>query len=264
MHNFKLVNNILQISKDAGEEILSIYKSGAFEIESKNDSSPLTKADKVSNEIICESLKKLNPDIPIISEENCDVTFSERVNWERYWLIDPLDGTKEFIKKNGEFTVNIALIENNKPILGVIFAPVKSDIYFAQKNYGSYKINSSSELIDLKEAKKIFVSNQSNIKKIIGSRSHSNQPFDRWVNKNFSNTEIVQAGSSLKFCLIAEGVADIYPRFGLTSEWDIAAGHIIVNEAGGRVRTFENIEINYNEKEDLLNPFFYAIGNYKL
>tara|TARA_B000000475_G_scaffold272197_2_gene272471 strand:- start:1002 stop:1307 length:306 start_codon:yes stop_codon:yes gene_type:complete len=101
MHNFKLVNNILQISKDAGEEILSIYKSGAFEIESKNDSSPLTKADKVSNEIICESLKKLNPDIPIISEENCDVTFSERVNWERYWLIDPLDGTKEFIKKNG-------------------------------------------------------------------------------------------------------------------------------------------------------------------
>jgi 3'(2'), 5'-bisphosphate nucleotidase len=175
-----------------------------------------------------------------------------------------LDGTKEFIKKNGEFTVNIALIENNKPILGVIFAPVKSDIYFAQKNYGSYKINSSSELIDLKEAKKIFVSNQSNIKRIIGSRSHSNQSFDSWVNKNFSNTEIVQAGSSLKFCLIAEGVADIYPRFGPTSEWDIAAGHIIVNEAGGRVRTFENIKIYYNEKEDLLNPFFYAIGKYKL
>ena len=139
-----------------------------------------------------------------------------------------------------------------------------SDLYFAQKNYGSYKINSSSKLIDLKEAKKIFVSNQGSIKRIIASRSHSNQSFDSWVNQNFPNNEIVQAGSSLKFCLIAEGFADIYPRFGPTSEWDIAAGHIIVDEAGGRVNTFENNEINYNSKEDLLNPQFYAIGNYKL
>ena len=141
---------------------------------------------------------------------------------------------------------------------------MKSDLYFAQKNYGSYKINSISELIDLKEAKKIFVASQSSIKRVIGSRSHSNQSFDSWVNQNFSNIKIVQAGSSLKFCLIAEGVADIYPRFGPTSEWDIAAGHIIVDEAGGRVSTFENNEINYNSKEDLLNPQFYAIGNYKL
>ena len=128
----------------------------------------------------------------------------------------------------------------------------------------SYKINSSSELIDLKEAKKIFVSKQSRITRVIGSRSHSNQSFDSWVNQNFTNNEIVQAGSSLKFCLVAEGAADIYPRFGPTSEWDIAAGHIIVNEAGGRVNTFENTEINYNQKEDLLNPQFYAIGNYIL
>ena len=155
------------------------------------------------------------------------------------------------------------MIENNKPILGVIYVPVKSDLYFAQKKYGSYKINSSSKLIDLKESQKLFVSNQSNITRIIGSRSHSNQSFDSWVNQNFPNSEVVQAGSSLKFCLIAEGVADIYPRFGPTSEWDIAAGHIIVDEAGGRVNTFQNIEINYNSKEDLLNPQFYAIGNYK-
>ena len=190
--------------------------------------------------------------------------WKERKNWTKYWLVDPLDGTKEFIKQNGEFTVNIALIENNNPILGVIYSPVKFDLYFAQKNYGSYKINSSSELTNLKEAVKIFVSNQSSINRIIGSRTHSNQSFDSWVNLNFPNTEIVQAGSSLKFCLIAEGAADIYPRFGPTSEWDIAAGHIIVNEAGGSVNTFKNIEITYNKKEDLLNPQFYAIGNYKL
>ena len=262
IENNDLLLKVCNIAIKAGEEILKYYNDD-IEVTHKDDSSPLTKADLASNKIIINALQKLDGTIPILSEESL-VEWNERKNWTKYWLVDPLDGTKEFIKKNGEFTVNIALIENNKPILGVIFAPVKSDIYFAQKNYGSYKINSSSELIDLKEAKKIFVSNQSNIKKIIGSRSHSNQSFDSWVNKNFSNTEIVQAGSSLKFCLIAEGVADIYPRFGPTSEWDIAAGHIIVSEAGGRVRTFENIEINYNEKEDLLNPHFYAIGSDKL
>ena len=257
-----LLLKVCNIAIKAGEEILKYYNDD-IEVKHKDDSSPLTKADLASNKIIMNALRQLDRTIPILSEESL-VEWKERKNWTKYWLVDPLDGTKEFIKQNGEFTVNIALIENNKPILGVIFTPVKFDLYFAQKNYGSYKINSSSKLINLQEAEKIFVANQSSIKRIIGSRSHSNQTFDSWVNQNFPNSEIVQAGSSLKFCLIAEGAADIYPRFGPTSEWDIAAGHIIVNEAGGRVNTFENIEINYNKKEDLLNPQFYAIGNYKL
>ena len=257
-----LLLKVCNIAIKAGEEILKYYTKD-IHVTHKDDSSPLTKADLASNKIIMNALQQLDRTIPILSEESL-VEWKERKNWTKYWLVDPLDGTKEFIKQNGEFTVNIALIENNKPILGVIFTPVKFDLYFAQKNYGSYKINSSSKLINLQEAEKIFVANQSSIKRIIGSRSHSNQTFDSWVNQNFPNSEIVQAGSSLKFCLIAEGAADIYPRFGPTSEWDIAAGHIIVNEAGGRVNTFENIEINYNKKEDLLNPQFYAIGNYQL
>jgi 3'(2'), 5'-bisphosphate nucleotidase len=257
-----LLLKVCNIAIKAGKEILQYYTKD-IHVTHKDDSSPLTKADLASNKIIMNALQQLDSTIPILSEESL-VEWKERKNWTKYWLVDPLDGTKEFIKQNGEFTVNIALIENNKPILGVIFTPVKFDLYFAQKNYGSYKINSSSQLINLQEAVKIFVANQSSIKRIIGSRSHSNQTFDSWVNQNFPNSEIVQAGSSLKFCLVAEGAADIYPRFGPTSEWDIAAGHIIVDEAGGRVNTFENIEINYNKKEDLLNPQFYAIGNYKL
>jgi len=257
-----LLLKVCNIAIKAGEEILKYYTKD-IHVTHKDDSSPLTKADLASNKIIMNALQQLDRTIPILSEESL-VEWKERKNWTKYWLVDPLDGTKEFIKQNGEFTVNIALIENNKPILGVIFTPVKFDLYFAQKNYGSYKINSSSKLINLQEAEKIFVSNQSSIKRIIGSRSHSNQTFDSWVNQNFPNSEIVQAGSSLKFCLVAEGAADIYPRFGPTSEWDIAAGHIIVNEAGGRVNTFEDTEINYNQKEDLLNPQFYAIGNYKI
>ena len=257
-----LLLKVCNIAIKAGEEILKYYNED-IHVTHKDDSSPLTKADLASNKIIMNALQQLDRTIPILSEESL-VEWKERKNWTKYWLVDPLDGTKEFIKQNGEFTVNIALIENTRPILGVIFTPVKFDLYFAQKNYGSYKINSSSELIDLKEAKKIFASKQSRITRVIGSRSHSNQSFDSWVNQNFTINEIVQAGSSLKFCLVAEGVADIYPRFGPTSEWDIAAGHIIVNEAGGRVNTFENTEINYNQKEDLLNPQFYAIGNYKI
>jgi len=257
-----LLLKVCNIAIKAGEEILKYYNED-IHVTHKDDSSPLTKADLASNKIIINALKQLDRTIPILSEESL-VEWNERKNWTKYWLVDPLDGTKEFIKQNGEFTVNIALIENNKPVLGVIYTPVKFDLYFAQKNCGSYKINSSSRLFNLEEAVKIFVANQSSVKRIIGSRSHSNQSFDSWVNQNFPKSEIVQAGSSLKFCLIAEGAADIYPRFGPTSEWDIAAGHIIVNEAGGRVNTFENNEINYNKKEDLLNPQFYAIGNYIL
>ena len=158
-------------------------------------------------------------------------------------------------------TVNIALIENNNAILGVIFVPAKSKLYFAQHKNGSYKINTKGELKSLDKAKKILVSQKPNLIRIVGSRSHSNSVFTNWVNEKFPHAKIIHAGSSLKFCLIAEGNADLYPRFGPTSEWDIAAGHIILNEAGGKISTFENSEITYNIKENILNAEFYATGN---
>ena len=260
--NNKLLLDICNVAIEAGKEILNIYNN-EIEVTQKEDLSPLTKADLASNKIILESLTKLNNNIPILSEESL-VDWSIRKNWKKYWLVDPLDGTKEFIKKNGEFTVNIALIEDNNPILGVVYVPAKSLLYLAEKNKGSFKINTKDKLENLKGIQKILVSNQLNRARVIGSRSHSNATFDNWVKEKFPNADIVQAGSSLKFCLIAEGEADIYPRFGPTSEWDIAAGHVIVNEAGGKIRTFQNDSIKYNTKENIINPEFYAIGKIKL
>ena len=260
--NNKLLLDICNVSIEAGKEILNFYNN-EIEVTHKEDLSPLTKADLASNKIILESLTKLNSNIPILSEESL-VDWSIRKNWKKYWLVDPLDGTKEFIKKNGEFTVNIALIEDNNPILGVVYVPAKSLLYLAEKNKGSFKTNTKDKLKNFEGIQKILVSSQTNRPRVIGSRSHSNATFDNWVKEKFPNADIVQAGSSLKFCLIAEGEADIYPRFGPTSEWDIAAGHMIVNEAGGKIRTFQNDSIKYNTKENIINPEFYAIGNIDL
>tara|TARA_Y100001970_G_scaffold54215_1_gene68701 strand:- start:422 stop:1216 length:795 start_codon:yes stop_codon:yes gene_type:complete len=260
--NNKLLLNICNVAIQAGNEILNFYDND-IEVVHKEDLSPLTKADLASNKIILESLTKLNSNIPILSEESL-VDWSIRKNWKKYWLVDPLDGTKEFIKKNGEFTVNIALIEDNHPILGVVYVPAKSLLYLAEKDKGSFKTNTKDKLKNFEGIQKILVSSQMNRARVIGSRSHSNATFDNWVKEKFPNAEIVQAGSSLKFCLIAEGEADIYPRFGPTSEWDIAAGHMIVNEAGGKIRTFQNDSISYNTKENIINPEFYVIGNIDL
>ena len=257
--NKKLILDICNISIRAGNKILEYYKDD-IEVTHKNDSSPLTKADLASNKIIKTALHNLDTTIPILSEESL-VEWGTRKSWNKYWLVDPLDGTKEFIKNNGEFTVNIALIEKNIPILGVIFAPAKSLIYFAQKGNGSFTLHTSAELKSLHEATQISVCKQSDPVRIIGSRSHSNNSFTTWENEKFPEAQIIQAGSSLKFCLIADGNADIYPRFGPTSEWDIAAGHIILNEAGGKILTLNNKEIKYNQKESLLNPEFIASNN---
>ena len=251
---------ILNISVDAGEVILNYYNENV-DVIYKDDESPLTKADLASHKIITDSIKKITPDIPILSEEEF-IDWKIRKKWKKYWLIDPLDGTKEFIKKNDEFTVNIALIENNRPILGVIYTPALNELFFSIKNFGSYKILTKKKLNTLKEAKRISINKKkSNKVKIVGSRSHSNPILDKWVNKNFNEFDILQKGSSLKFCLIAEGSADIYPRFGPTSEWDIAAGHIILEEAGGKLKSIDNKEILYNEKENILNPEFFAYSN---
>ena len=251
---------ISNISVEAGRIILDYYNKN-LNITFKADESPLTQADLASNKLITDTIKKITPNIPILSEEEF-IEWDVRKEWKKYWLIDPLDGTKEFIKKNGEFTVNIALIENNRPTLGVIYAPVSNELYFAKKNFGSFKILTSTQLNTLDNAKKISIKiNKTNKVKIIGSRSHSNPILQKWVSKNFNDFQILQKGSSLKFCLIAEGFADIYPRFGPTSEWDIAAGHIILEEAGGKLKSIDNKEILYNEKENILNPDFFAYNN---
>ena len=254
----KILLEILNIAIDAGKEILKIYNDDII-IESKEDNSPLTKADINSNKIIINRLQNLEPNFPILSEESL-IDWNERKDWNKYWLIDPLDGTKEFINKNGEFTVNIALIKNAKPILGIIYSPFLSELYFAQKDQGAYKINCSDTIKSLENSEKILSNNKKNSDEIIiiGSRSHSNNKFNEWINKNYKNYQILQKGSSLKFCEIANGNADLYPRFGPTSEWDIAAGHIILEEAGGFLKTFENQSIKYNSKESLINPEFLA------
>jgi 3'(2'), 5'-bisphosphate nucleotidase len=255
--------HLLKVSNlaiSAGHKIMQHYNKDT-KVMIKEDQSPLTNADLYSNNVICSGLSKIDSTIPIFSEELL-IDWQIRKKWDKYWLIDPLDGTKEFINKNGEFTVNIALIENNKPVLGVIFAPVLSTLYFAFHNYGSYKLHCSSNLVSLNKSNKITVSQKkrSDHLLILGSRSHSNENFNKWVHDNIPDYELIKTGSSLKFCEIADGNADLYPRFGPTSEWDIAAGHIILNEAGGRIYSIDNKEIVYNKKENILNPYFIASG----
>jgi len=229
---------------------MNIY-NGNFSIEYKEDKSPLTHADTKANEIICNSLLKAYPSIPILSEENKIETYEIRKNWEYFWLIDPLDGTKEFIKRNGEFTVNIALIHKNEPILGVVYVPVLNDMYIAKKGSGAFK-NGVKLPLDI---------NQNSKKKltIAASKSHLSKETQAFIDnlaKEAETVEYIFKGSSLKLVMIAEGSADIYPRLAPTMEWDTAAADAIVRESGKMTYQFENRQpVRYN-KENLLNPWF--------
>jgi len=226
----ELLLKIINVSIEAGKEICKIYKTDDFGVSIKDDNSPLTKADKAANAKIMTVLTTL--DFPIISEENKLLEYSERKDWNKFWLVDPLDGTKEFIKKNGQFTVNIALIENNVPILGVIYVPAQKELFFGVQNIGSFKIldiESDIENYDelMTQSQKLPVLNDKNSYKVIASKSHFSDETKAFVDslKNeHKNLELINVGSSLKFCTIAEGKADVYPRFGPTMEWDIAAG----------------------------------------
>lgn len=248
------VKKIIAIAEAAGKEIMNIYDTDDFAVTDKSDNSPLTKADKAGNEVIVTALQNQYPDIPIISEENKLIAYADRKDWNYFWLVDPLDGTKEFIKKNGEFTVNIALIRNGKPVLGVVGIPAKNQMYYAVENKGAFKIDEHGV------ETKLFVNDpkQDEIA-LIGSRSHPSPEFDAYLKdteSKFATVNFVPAGSSLKFCLVAEGKADVYPRLGPTMEWDTAAGHALVLEAGARVKVYgQDIDLQYN-KENLLNPFF--------
>jgi len=256
----KLLQPICKIAVQAGLVINKYYKINK-EISFKADQSPLTEADLASNKFIIQSLLELDSTIPILTEESI-VDWSVRKHWLQYWLVDPLDGTKEFIKQNDEFTVNIALIENHLPVLGVIYAPALSTLYYAYKNNGSHKLFIERNLDSISGSFKIRTLNKKKTDhlRVFASRSHSNVEFERWVNGNIKDYELIKKGSSLKFCEISEGKADLYPRFGPTSEWDIAAGHIILIEAGGELESIDHKKILYNSKESVINPHFIASG----
>ena len=247
------INDIIPIAIAAGEEILKIYEQD-FEVFEKADESPLTMADKNANDIIINALQELYPNIPYISEEVKQIEYSERKKWEYCWIIDPLDGTKEFIKKNGEFTVNIALVQNGEPILGVVYVPVTDDIYIGGKGNGSFKIDIDGEVTKLFKKE-----NKTKKIKAIASRSHLSKEVEYFVEdlkEEGKEVEFVSAGSSLKFCLVAEGKADIYPRLAPTMEWDTAAAHIVCLEAGYDVIDFKTNKTLVYNKENLLNPWF--------
>jgi len=270
----KLILTTILAAKRAGEAILDVYDSD-FAVEQKDDKSPLTLADKRSNEIIEKVLEQTvtvnNSTVPILSEEGKEISYEDRKKWEYFWLVDPLDGTKEFVKKNGEFTVNIALIHKHKPVLGIIYIPVKDVFYFAAVNFGTYKLENSEILTDdlsieelLDKSQKLPLHNNNKTSfTVIGSRSHTSEEFSEFMeqlNEKYENVEFISSGSSLKLCLVAEGKADVYPRFGPTMEWDTAAGQAIVEQTKGTViDTQTNEPLSYN-KSNLLNPFFIVSG----
>ncbi|MGD2054873.1 MAG: 3'(2'),5'-bisphosphate nucleotidase CysQ, partial [Gammaproteobacteria bacterium] len=227
-----LCDSCVEIAREAGRKILDIYNT-EFDIEHKDDKSPLTNADMASHHTIVRALTALTPDIPILSEESAKLPFEQRKQWAVYWLVDPLDGTREFIKRNGEFTVNIALIDNHKSVLGVIHVPVLGIDYFAWEGGGAFKTEHGTAAVPISvkavEGNKLVVA---------GSRSHGSEEMQKYMEKladRYSDIDMMSMGSSLKFCLVAEGKADLYPRLGLTSEWDTAAAQCIVEQAGGHV-----------------------------
>ena len=248
------IKDIESIAKLAGKEIMKIYKKD-FQVEYKDDKSPLTEADTKSNNIICDALIKLYPKIPILSEENKVIDYEIRKEWEYYWCIDPIDGTKEFIKKNGEFTVNIALIYKETPILGVVYAPAIDKMYSAKQGEGAFL---NGEKLPLVQNKKEFI--------VVASKSHLSDETQNFIDnlkRKYPNLIAQSKGSSLKLCMVAEGKADIYPRIAPTMEWDTAAAHAVVLEAGKNVYQYDEkvFALDYLQKSSKLKPMIYNKEN---
>ena len=255
-----VLERVLEIAKAAGSEILKIYHQDEdVEIETKSDDSPVTAADHAAHKIILAGLQESYPQIPVFSEESGGIAYDDRKNWQEFWLVDPLDGTKEFINRTGEFTVNIALIQDGEPVLGVVTVPLKDEAFVGAKGVGAYKILDSEpwHAIHTRD-----VSSDQLI--VVGSRRHGAEKLDALIEKlgrNFAQIETANMGSSLKFCLIAEGKADIYPRLAPTSEWDTAAAQAVLMEAGGVVLDIDFNPLRYNKGESVLNPHFYGFGD---
>ncbi|MEY3219345.1 MAG: hypothetical protein RIT27_702 [Pseudomonadota bacterium] len=249
-----LLDDVIALAHAAGDAILQVYHTD-FSVATKSDQSPLTLADQMAEKIISDGLKNISK-WAVLSEESADKpSFEERKNWDYYWLVDPLDGTKEFVKKNGEFTVNIALIENHIPVLGVVYMPTTQKTYFAAHRIGAYqqekKQPSKSISVRLLQEEQLC---------IVGSRSHITDDLKQFIACLGNTIDMKNIGSSLKICLIAEGQADLYPRLGLTSEWDTAAAQCILEEAGGHLTDLRLSSLRYNTKESLLNPHFIAFN----
>jgi 3'(2'), 5'-bisphosphate nucleotidase len=274
LENERFLTTSLLAAIEAGEAIQKIYHTG-FQVEYKEDRSPLTLADKTAHDIIVRHL--LESGIPILSEEGKTISFQERKAWNTLWIVDPLDGTKEFVKRNGEFTVNIALVKEGTPVMGVVYAPDRDLLYFAMQDLGAYKI-ADPEIIRgyqdgietghltltniIENARKLpLLDQQEKPYTIVGSRSHATPDLEQFVadkRKTFGKVDFIPAGSSLKICLVAEGQADIYPRLAPTMEWDTAAGHAVAQYAGARIYEYESGNILTYNKENLLNPWFIA------
>jgi 3'(2'), 5'-bisphosphate nucleotidase len=252
----KLLPTAVAAAREAGKAVMEVYSSD-FAVERKEDKSPLTLADKRSHEIIVKGLSGIaGSSIPILSEEGKGIPYDERKNWDYFWLVDPLDGTKEFIKRNGEFTVNIALIRGQRPVLGVIYVPVTDTLYYAHEGAGAHKEMQGRTLkLPEQKARGRFT--------IAGSRSHATPELAAFVEemkKDHGEVDFISAGSSLKFCLVAEGKADVYPRFGPTMEWDTAAGQAIAEQSGAPVVEMATKKPLVYNKQNLLNPWFTVKG----
>ncbi len=244
-----------EIARAAGAAIMAVYRSD-FAVQTKADASPLTAADLAAQQVIMTALAQLDPVLPILSEEARALAWSERQHWSRYWLVDPLDGTREFVKRNGEFTVNIALIDDHEPVLGVVLAPVTGELYVAARGHGAWlqaQVAGDWRRISTRPLQQPSL--------VAGSRSHGgaqSELLQRLVGTDYA---LLPLGSSLKFCLIARGAADVYLRLGLTSEWDTAAAQCVLEEAGGAVLDLSGQPFRYNRGESLLNPEFLAVGD---
>ncbi|MCU7959183.1 MAG: 3'(2'),5'-bisphosphate nucleotidase CysQ [gamma proteobacterium symbiont of Bathyaustriella thionipta] len=251
------MQSLTALARKAGDAIMKVYDTD-FSVSEKSDHSPLTEADMAAHHIICDTLAELTPDIPVLSEESASIPFSERQQWQRYWLIDPLDGTREFVKRNGEFTVNIALIDHHQSVLGVIYAPVKNWMYYASRGNGAFKQTGGHDPVAIHVTEKAKTP-----MRIAGSRSHAGESLLAFL-KKVGEHELLPMGSSLKSCLVAEGVADLYVRLGPTSEWDTGAAQCIVEEAGGRLTQTDLQQLQYNTKDSLLNPHFLVFGDHSI
>ena len=249
------IEEINRIGREAGAAVLEVYGT-EFSVDVKDDKSPLTEADRRANAVIVAALERLYPEIPVISEETRTVAYDERRGWEYFWLVDPLDGTKEFIKRNGEFTVNIALVRGQTPVLGVVYQPVGDHLYYASEGQGAWKSSNGERAVRLPGG--AHYSTKESIT-VVASRSHLTDEVRTFISDleaQGKTVEFISAGSSLKLCLVAEGVADVYPRLGPTMEWDTGAAHAVALEAGRRVVEHGTGEPLLYNKENLLNPYF--------
>jgi 3'(2'), 5'-bisphosphate nucleotidase len=249
----QLLVEVTALAREAGRAILDVYAS-SFSVQEKEDHSPLTQADLRSEKLILAGLKRMTPEIPVLSEESAQAPYATRRSWGRLWVVDPLDGTKEFVQRNGEFTVNIALVDNQRPVLGIVHAPVLERTYYACEGVGAFRSDASASGRTIRAAKR-----GAGPVRVVGSRSHRGSSLDAFL-AGVGPHELVEVGSSLKLCLVADGQADVYPRLGPTSEWDTAAGQCVLEQAGGHVLKLDGEPLEYN-RENTLNPSFVGFAD---